>query len=202
MNRIAVFEGREKMTLRGFVITGVAALALTAGLRAQTPTTTGRVQEAAGAAQVVTEQITGEVVLIDGNWLLARLQPTGQYRAFNIPPKREFRIDGATRYIGDLKPGTTLIATATTTTQPITVRTTTVTNGTVWYVSGNTVIVTFENGDHRTYTVPESYKFTVEGKQASVSELRKGMKVSATKIVEEPRTEISTTTVITGKAPK
>jgi hypothetical protein len=32
--------------------------------------------------------------------------------------------------------------------------------------------------------------------------LRQGMKVSATKILEEPQTEIATDTVITGKAPK
>ena len=188
------------MTLRRFVMTGVAALALTAGLRAQA--TTGRVQEAAGAAQVVTEQITGEVVLVEGNWMLVRLQPNGQYRDFNIPPKRQFIIDGATKFIGDVKPGTVLTATATTTTQPITVRTTTVTNGTVWYVAGNYVIVTLENGEHREYVVPASYKFVVEGKPASVNELRKGMKVSGTKIVEEPRTDISTETTITGKAPK
>ena len=42
----------------------------------------------------------------------------------------------------------------------------------------------------------------VEGKPATVHELKPGMKVSATKIVEEPQTEISTETVITGKAPK
>ena len=42
----------------------------------------------------------------------------------------------------------------------------------------------------------------VEGKPASVSELKQGMNVSATKIVEVPRTEISETTVITGKSPK
>ena len=76
------------------------------------------------------------------------------------------------------------------------------TNGTVWYVSGNYVVVTLENGENREYTVPASYKFVVNGKPASVSELRKGMKVSGTKIVAEPRTEIATQTVITGKAPK
>jgi len=36
---------------------------------------------------------------------------------------------------------------------------------------------------------------------ASVSDLRKGSKVSATKIVEEQRTEISTDGFITGRLP-
>jgi hypothetical protein len=42
----------------------------------------------------------------------------------------------------------------------------------------------------------------VEGKPAAVSELKRGMKVSATKIVEEPHTELASNTVITGKSPK
>jgi hypothetical protein len=178
----------------------VVLLALAVGLRAQT--TTSKVKEAAGEAKVTTEQITGEVVLVEGNWLLVRLQPSGGYRYFNIPPKRQFIIDGQTRFISDLRPGTVLTATAITTAQPVTVRTTTVTNGTVWWVAGNYVIVTLANGENREYTVPESYTFVVEGKPASVKELKKGMKVSGTKIVEEPRTEIATQTIISGKAPR
>jgi len=50
--------------------------------------------------------------------------------------------------------------------------------------------------------VPESFKFMVEGKPATVHELKPGMKVTATKIVEENQTELSTETAITGKAPK
>ena len=121
---------------------------------------------------------------------------------FNVQPGREFVIDGQTQHIGDLKPGTMLTATVTTKNQSVTVRTTSALNGTVWWVQGNYVILTLENGENKEYTVPESFKFMVEGKPASVSELKTGMKVSATKIVEEPQTEISSKTVITGKAPK
>jgi len=38
----------------------------------------------------------------------------------------------------------------------------------------------------------------VDGKPASVKDLRKGMKVSATRIVEEPTTEMSEETTVTG----
>jgi len=38
----------------------------------------------------------------------------------------------------------------------------------------------------------------VDGKPASVKVLRKGMKVSATRIVEEPTTEMSEETTVTG----
>ena len=46
-----------------------AIFAMAAGLQAQTSSTT----KDAGQTQVTTEQITGEVVLVDGNILLARM---------------------------------------------------------------------------------------------------------------------------------
>ncbi len=189
------------MTKRHFIFIGVAVWLVSAvGLRAQT--TTSNVTQAAGEAKVTTEQLIGEVALVEGNRLVVKLEPKGFFRYFDIPPGRQFIIDGQTKLIGDLRPGTVLTATATTTTQPVIMRTTSVINGTVWYASGNYVILALPNGENRDYNVPPSFRFNVEGKPASVTELRKGMKVSAEKIVEEPRTEISTKTVITGKAPR
>ena len=142
------------------------------------------------------------MALTEGNQLLVRMQRSGLYRYFSLKPGQQFMIDGQPKLIGDLKPGTMLTATILTTTQPVTVRTASSLTGTVWYVSGNYVILTLDNGENHEYTVPPSFKFMVEGKPASVGELRKGMKVSATKIVEQPHTEISTQGFITGKAPK
>ncbi len=186
------------MTLRFVVSACLSAVVMAAGLHAQTTTT----KEPAGAANVVTSTLTGEVALTEGNQLLVRMQPSGRYRYFSLKPGQQFIIDGQPKVIKDLKPGTTLTATIFTTTQPVTVRTVSSLNGTVWYVSGDYVILTHENGENHEYTVPPSFKFMVEGKPAAVGDLRKGMKVSATKIVEEPRTEISTQGYITGKAPK
>jgi hypothetical protein len=109
-------------------------------------------------------------------------------------------VDGKPMTLKQLAPGTILTATTTTTTQPITVRTTTVTNGTVWYVQGNYAIITLENGENREYNVPDGFTFTSDGKQATIKDLRKGMKVSATKIVSEPTAEITSKTVVTGKS--
>jgi hypothetical protein len=184
------------------IITGVALLALlamTGGLRAQTKTTTESVK---GAAHVTSARMTGVVDWVQGNTLVAKMRPHGDYRVFDVQPGREFTIDGQTKHIGDLKPGTVLTATVTTTTRPVTVRTTSVLNGTVWWVQGNYVVLTLENGENHEYHVPASFKFVVEGKPAAVSELKRGMKVSATKIVEEPHTELASNTVITGKSPK
>ena len=186
------------MTSRRGIMICVAVFATVAGLGAQTSTTS----KEAGKTEVTTEQITGEVVLVDSNILLARMQPSGQYRMFNIQPGQQFTIDGKAKRLADLTPGTFLTATATTTAQPVTVRTTTVTNGTVWYVQGNYVIITLDNGDNREFNVPDSFTFTSEGKPATVKDLRKGMKVSATKIVAQPTTQISKEIVITGKGPK
>jgi hypothetical protein len=74
--------------------------------------------------------------------------------------------------------------------------------GEVVWVQANYVVLTPENGENKEYTVSDSYRFVVEGNPASVHDLRQGMKVTARKIVEEPQTEITVNTVITGKAPK
>jgi hypothetical protein len=186
------------MASRRFVMTVAALVAMAAGLYAQTQTATSK---PTGTAKVTTEQLKGEVVWVDGNVLVAKL-PNDTYRVFNIKPGQQFSIDGQTKLIGDLKMGTVLTATATTTTQPVLVRTTTVLEGNVVWVAGNYVVLAVPSGEDKGYTVPESFKFVVEGKPASVHELKTGMKVTATKIVEDPQTVISTTTVITGKGPK
>jgi hypothetical protein len=183
-----------------FIVSACLCVVALAGVQAQTTTT--KTKEPAGPAKVVKSTLVGEVGLVDGNQLLVRMQKSGRYRYFSLKPGQQFIIDGQPKTIGDLKPGTMLTATILTTTQPVTVRTKSELTGTVWYVSGNYVILTLENGENHEYTVPATFKFMVEGKPASVSELRKGMKVSAAKIVEEQHTEISTQGYITGKAPK
>jgi len=186
------------MTERHVIISSLAAIAMMVTLHAQAPQT----ERVPGAVQTSSVQMTGEVMWVQGDWLAARMQPDGHFSLFHVQPGREFVIDGQTRHIGDLKAGTVLTATVTTRTQSVTLRTTTSLAGTVWYAQGNYVILTLQTGENKAYTVPESYKFMVEGKPASVNELKPGMKVTATKIVEEPETEFSMSTVVTGKAPK
>ena len=164
----------------------------------QMPRTTK--EDVKGQATVKTEQLHGTVVFVEGNKLAVRMAGGG-LRNFEVPESRRFVVDGKELTVRELKPGTTLTATVTTTTTPITERTTTIGTGKVWFVSGNTVIVTLPNNENRSYKVTESYRFNVEGKPASVHELRKGMTISAQKIVEEPRTEMASNIVVTGHAP-
>ena len=185
-------------------LTGVAAscaMVPTPGIAQQQMPQTTR-ESVKGKASVAKEQVHGTVEYVEGNHLVVRMLD-GTIREFNVPESRKFIIDGRALTVHDLKPGTKLSATVITSTTPVTDRTTTVGSGKVWWVAGNTVIITLPNGENRTYTVKDDYKFDIGGnKNATVFDLRKGMTISAKKIVEEPRTEIAAETVVTGQAPR
>lgn len=187
------------MHARQTLITCLAVLSLTGAALAQN---TSQTQTATGTSSYVTERTVGEVVWIEGNWLMAKVQPTGAYELFNVQPGREFSIDGQKKLIGDLQPGTVLNAMVITKSTPVSVRTTSTLDGTVLWTSGNYVVLTLANGEVKAYTVPDSYKFTVNGQPATVNELKKGTKITATKITEEQQNEIAVDTVITGTVPK
>jgi hypothetical protein len=179
--------------------TAMAITVLSAiGTAQQMPKST--TERIAGEAQTTTQQLNGTVVAVEGNNLVVRMS-TGGFRTFNVPESRKFIVDGKELSVHELQPGTRLTATVSTTTTPVTERTTTVGSGKVWYVSGNTVILTLPNNENRMYKVKDSYRFNVNGQPATVHDLKKGMVVSAEKIVEEPKTEIASNTVVTGHAP-
>jgi hypothetical protein len=180
------------------IIVAVAVVSMTAVAQQQMPQTTKEVIR--GTASIKTERLRGTVEYVEGNTLLVRMTDGG-IREFNVPETRKFIVDGRELTVHELKPGTRLTATVTTTTTPVTERTTTVGTGKVWYVAGKTVILTLPNGENRKYTVSDSYRFNVDGREATVFELRKGMIVSAQKIVEEPMTQIASNTEVTGQAP-
>jgi hypothetical protein len=153
-----------------------------------------------GEPQVSTTQTKGTVAYVEGNTLVV-LASSGLIEEFQVSPSRKFIIDGKELTIGQLKPGTSLTLTVTTTTTPVTARTTTIGSGRVFWVSQSSVILTLPNNERRMYQANESYRFMVDGKPASIHDLKKGMMVSGERIVEEPRTEITTDSVITGTSP-
>jgi hypothetical protein len=173
-----------------FALLGVTAAAQT--------TTTEKIR---GTATSTTSQKRGTVVYVEGNTVVVAMS-TGQMRTVTVPDSRTAVIDGKEITVHDLKVGTKLTATMVTTTTPVTERTITVGSGTVWYVSGNNVILTMADGKNKMFKVKPGFKFTSNGRPATVFDLRKGMKVSGEKIVEEPVTEIASNTTITGTAPK
>ena len=53
-------------------------------------------------------------------------------------------------------------------------------NGEVVYVEGNDLVVKLTNGAVKQFEIPEGNRFTVDGKDVSVRELKPGMKLTAT----------------------
>jgi hypothetical protein len=180
-------------------IVGAAALGLATGVAAQTAQTKETVP--GGPATVKQVQVKGEVVATGTNWLIAK-HPAGDYKLYNIPAERKFIVDGVPKTLGEVKTGTMLTATATTTQTPMVNRTTTITKGTVFWASPKSIIVTLEGGENKQYEVPDGFKFDVDGKQLSAMELRPGMQLTGTKVVEEPITVITQDVVVKGVAPK
>jgi hypothetical protein len=181
------------------LVVSAAALSLATGVAAQVSQSKETVP--AGPATVKTIQVQGELVAKGLNWLIAK-DPAGYYRLYNVQPGRKAIVDGVPKTLDQLQIGTMLTSTATTTETPLVNRTTTITKGTVFWASPKSIIVTLENNENKQYDVPSGFKFDVEGKQLEAMELRPGMKLSATKIVEEPLTVITKDVVVTGHVPK
>lgn len=185
--------------IRKFLSGTLTSIALVAVLATAQPTTTKTATMTGSSTK--TSELRGEVVFVDGNNLVVKMS-NGEIRHIVASESQRAIIDGKPVAARDLKVGTKLKATITTTTTSMTERTTTVGSGKVFYVAGNNLILTLPNGENRQYKVANDYKFTVEGKHATVFDLRKGMTVSAQKIVEEPKTMVSSNTVVTGEWPK
>ena len=183
----------------GVLAVSAGALSLAALASAQATQTKETVP--GGAASVVTVQVKGELVARGTNWLIAK-DPSGYYKVYSVQAGKKAIVDGVPTALDQLKLGTMLTSTATTTNTPLVDRTTTITQGTVFWASPTSVIVSFPNGENKQYAVPEGFKFTVEGKQVDAMELRPGMKITGTKIVQEPHTLITHDVVVTGTAPK
>ncbi len=177
------------------LLTVFALVAVTA--IAQTSTTTTKTK---GTATVTTREESGTVIFVEGNTVVIKGN-NGEIKTFEVDPSRTANVDGRDITVRDLKVGTTLKATYTTTTTPVTERTVTVASGTVWFVSGRSVIATIDGKNHQ-FTPRPDQKFKVGGQMVDITGLRKGMTFSAEKIVESPLVEVATNKVITGTAPK
>ena len=154
------------------------------------------------APSVTTSVARGEVVYVSGNQLVVKMED-GTMRDFpNVPESAKVTVNGQQMGIHDLKPGMKLEKTITTTTTPKTITTVQTVTGKVWHVNAPlSVILTLEDGTNQQFKVPKGQEFTVNGKKTDVFGLRKGMKVSATKVTEEPVTEVAHHTAIAGTLP-
>jgi LPXTG-motif cell wall-anchored protein len=178
---------------------GTVGLALTLSATAQVETTT---TTTAHKASVQTTVESGEVVYVSGNDLVVKASD-GSIRHFaNVPESVRITVDGQQLGIHDLKPGMKLQRTITTTTTPKTITVVKSVTGTVWYISPpSTVILKLDDGSNQKFTIPKGQKFNIDGQMVDAWGLKKGMKVSATKVVEEPIVDVSQSRSVTGQMP-
>lgn len=174
-----------------------AALATSAMAQVQTDTT---VSHGASTRQVSVERAT--VVSVNGNDLVVKMSD-GTLRHFsNVPESTRVNVDGKELGIHDLQPGMTLQRTITTTTTPKMITTTKSVTGKVWFVQPpSTVILTLDDGSNQKFTIPKGQKFNINGQMVDAWGLKKGMEVSATKVVEEPMTVVNHQRQLTGTMP-
>ena len=160
------------------------------------------------AAMAVAQQQTvvesGTVLSVSGNDVVVKMD-TGEVRHFTAQPGATAMVDGKQITVADLKPGMHLTRTTVTTTTNRTVKSVRTVPGTVWQVNAPYVIFTGADGKNKQVKVPDGTKFTIDGQQKTVFELRKGMKFVATVMTEAPETVVSSSRSTTGKgapAPK
>jgi len=111
-------------------------------------------------------------------------------------------VDGKELGVHDLKPGMKLEKTITTTSTPKVITTVKSVTGKIWQITPPTsVILTLEDGTNQKFNIPKDQKFNVDGQMVDAWGLKKGMKISATKVVEEPMTEVEQQAKVTGQMP-
>jgi hypothetical protein len=173
----------------------VFAYSTSAQVQTQTTTTSGT-----PTREVQIE--SGEVVAIIGDDLFVKMAD-GTLRDFpDVPANAKVTVDGKKLGINELRPGMKLQRTTVTTTTPQVVTTIESVTGKVLKVTPPlSVMLALENGESQVFKIPEGQKFTVDGQETDAWGLREGMKITATKIVETPVTNVSEQTRVTGTMP-
>src|ERR1700687_602656 len=181
------------------LVVGVVCIAVTLSMSAQVKTDTTADM---GKAAVQTKVESGEVVTVSGNDLVVKMSD-GSLRHFaNVPESAKVTVDGQQLGIHDLKPGMKLQRTITTTKTPKTITTVQSVTGTVWFVSPpNSVILTLADGSNQKFKIPKGQKFNINGQMVDAWGLKKGMQISATKVVEEPVVVVAQKSSVTGEMP-
>lgn len=170
-------------------------LSLMAQVKSETTATAG-----AGTKKVDVQR--GEVVFVSGNDLIVKME-NGEIRHIsNVPESARATVDGKEIGIHDVKVGMKLEKTITTTTTPRMVTKVETVTGKVFHITPPTsVILTLENGQNQQFKIPKGQKFNVDGQMVDAFGLKKGMKVSATKVTETPETVVTQKAMVSGQMP-
>jgi hypothetical protein len=180
-------------------VLSVVCLAFSFRASAQVQTKTATTTE---QPTVVTQVENGEIEYVSGSNIVVKMAD-GSLRHFdNIPDSARITVDGTEIGVQDLKVGMKVQRTITTTTTPMTIKTVKKVTGKVWSVNPpNSVILTLEDGKNQQFKIPSNQKFNVDGQVTGAWGLKKGMQISATKVVEVPVNEVSESKSVTGEMP-
>ena len=181
---------------------GVGALVLamltlaTAGAQDSTVTTITH-----GQPSFETTVKNAEIVYVEGNDLVLKLE-NGRVEHLVVPDNDKFTIDGREISVYELVPGTKLTQTITTTTTPRYVNSVRTIEGKVWHVNApKSLILTLPENKNQVFDVPSHAKFTIDGKEKTVFDLKKGMKIKATVVTDEEHTVVEQSKFAFGQAP-
>jgi len=192
-------NGIRKPRLFSLHTLGAVALTLVAAGAWAQDTTSTDVRH--GAPTFETEVKNAQIVYVEGNDLVLKLE-NGKVEHLQVPSSEKFTIDGKDVTVSDLKPGTKLTQTITTTITPRYVQTVRTIKGKIWHVNApKSVIISLPDGTNQNYNIPSHAEFTINGKSKTAFELKKGMKLEATIVTEEPGTVVERTKVAVGQAP-
>jgi hypothetical protein len=189
----------SRTTFRGLVGLGAVCVAFSLASTAQVQTSKS---EASGEPVKTVKIERGEIVFINGNSAVIKMED-GTLRHFdNIPDSVTFMVDGKPVNIHSAKVGMKVEKQTITTTTPRVVTTVETVTGKVWQVSPpSRVILTLENGENQEFKIPKGQKFTIDGRETDAWGLKKGMKVSAQRVTEVPETVVAQEIKRRGAAP-
>ncbi len=155
------------------------------------------------AASVAVAQSSSEVIVHKTGTVIAKYDgkvavqmDDGSIREFKPAPGKTIMVDGVTTTYETLKVGTVLGADFVKTETTTPVKVTTIKNGKLMKVVGNTIMVQHSDGTYKKHTVPAGVKLLVDGKEVAVQDLREGMNLTAT--IVSVKTETTTANEIKG----
>lgn len=154
------------------------------------------------AQTVITQEIhDGTVIYTHENQLLVEMAD-GSARLIDVEPDFRFDVGGKMVATSDLTPGMKLKAKVTTTSTPKVVEVTEVKEGTIVSIVGQNVTIRTAEGTKMFKNIPSDFEFSVHGKQVPINEITKGMKITATYVVEEVKVETDKDVKVKAKEPK
>jgi hypothetical protein len=186
--------------LRGLLVGGSFCFAFCLTASGQVETTTKTTPDGAATKTVKVER--GTVVYVSGNSCVIKADD-GTLRHFdNVPESTTVTVDGKQLNIHQIQPGMVIERQTITTTTPKVITTVKTVSGTVWFINPpNSVILTMDNGKNQEFKIPNGQKFTVNGQVTDAFGLRKGMKVDAQQVIEQPATVVAQIVKRTGTLP-